>query len=212
MGIGKIDSFRTTDVRAVLGPVIDLAAEQKVAIVGLMHFNKKTDVTNAMLRISDSLAFVAAARHCYVVVDDKDNNRKLFLRAKNNLAPDHKALAYGFGVRAIGHDRQTGVTIEAPHIVWHPQHVDITATEAMEAAATGQTSHTQARDDAKKFLADILATGPVSKHEVEEAAEANCISERTLWRAKTELGVIAKKSGLNAGWTWELPQMQNWRI
>jgi hypothetical protein len=57
-----------------------------------------------------------------------------------------------------------------------------------------------------------LAEGPVAKKEIEEAAEGNGIAERTLFRAKTELGVIAKKSGLNAGWTWELPQMQNWRI
>jgi putative DNA primase/helicase len=40
-GIGKIDSFRTTDVRAVLTPLATLAAEMKVAIVGVMHFNKK---------------------------------------------------------------------------------------------------------------------------------------------------------------------------
>jgi hypothetical protein len=38
-------------VRAVLGPVVDLAAEIKVAIVGIMHFNKKIDITNVLLRI-----------------------------------------------------------------------------------------------------------------------------------------------------------------
>jgi putative DNA primase/helicase len=55
LGHGKVDSFRTTEVRAVLGPVCELAAELKVAIIGVMHFNKKTDVTNALLRVSDSL-------------------------------------------------------------------------------------------------------------------------------------------------------------
>jgi hypothetical protein len=163
-----------------------------------------------MLRISDSLAFVAASRHCYVVVDDDENKRKLFLRAKNNLAPDHKALAYGFGVLAVGHDRQTGVTIHARHIVWHPEHIDITATEA-GSRSHGQSLTRGARDSAKKFLADMLASGPIPKGDIEEAAKANCISERTLWRAKTELGITAKKSGLNAGWTWELPQTQ-WHI
>jgi hypothetical protein len=68
LGTGKIDSFRTTDVRAVLGPLVDLANELGVAFVGIMHFNKKTDVTNALLRISDSLAFGAAARHVYAVI------------------------------------------------------------------------------------------------------------------------------------------------
>ena len=62
LGVGKVDSFRTTDVRAVLAPVMDLARELEVAFIGILHFNKKTDVTNALLRISDSLAFGAAAR------------------------------------------------------------------------------------------------------------------------------------------------------
>jgi len=42
-------------------------------VLGVLHFNKKAEVTNAMLRISDSLAFAATARHCYVVVDDPEN-------------------------------------------------------------------------------------------------------------------------------------------
>jgi putative DNA primase/helicase len=209
LGIGKIDSFRTTDVRAVLAPVVELAAEHKVAIVGIMHFNKKTDVTNAMLRISDSLAFVATARHCYVVVDDPENKRKLFVKAKNNLAPDSKAMAYGFGLREVGQDRKTKETIWAPHILWHPQYVDVTTVEAMEAAAS--TKSPAARDSAKKFLSEMLANGPVPKHDIEEAAEANCISERTLWRAKDDLHIVAKKAGLKKGWTWQMPEKsQKW--
>src|SRR5262249_29920985 len=45
LGIGKVDSFRATDVRAVLGPLKELAEELNIAIVAIMHFNKKTDVT-----------------------------------------------------------------------------------------------------------------------------------------------------------------------
>jgi hypothetical protein len=204
LGVKKMDSFRTTDVRAVLGPVTELTTEMKVLILGIMHFNKKIDVTNALLRISDSLAFGATARHVYAVVDDAENKRKLFVKGKNNLAPkDAKALAYDFGTSEVGTDKQTGEIIRAPHIIWHPQHVDVTATEAMQ--ATNETKSPAARDDAKKFLADLLARGPVPKTEIEEAAEANCISERTLWRAKSELHVMAKKDAQNGGWTWRLP-------
>jgi DNA polymerase len=104
MGHGRIDTFRTSDVRSVLGPVVDLAAELMIEAIGIMHFNKKTDVTNALLRISDSLAFGAAARHVYGVVDDAENNRKLFVRAKNNLAEKSKdqTLSYSFNARTVG--------------------------------------------------------------------------------------------------------------
>lgn len=208
LGVGKIDSFRTTDVRAVLGPVVELAAELKLSVIGIMHFNKKIDVTNALLRISDSMAFGATARHVFAVVDDAENKRKLFVKGKNNLAANTvKALAYSFGVREVGKDRKSGLVIQAPCIEWHPKHVDVTATEAMQAATRSKSP--AARDDAKKFLVDLLAHCPVASVEIEEAAEANGIARRTLFRAKGELGVIAKKDGDNGGWTWRLPPSSN---
>src|SRR5262249_31343148 len=119
LGVGKIDSFRTTDVRAVLAPLVSLAAELKVAVVGLMHFNKKLDVTNALLRISDSLAFGATARHVYAVVNDAENKRRLFVRGKNNLAPsDQQALAFTIALREVGTDAKNDKPILAPHLVW----------------------------------------------------------------------------------------------
>jgi putative DNA primase/helicase len=209
LGVGKIDSFRGTDVRGVLAPLMELAAKHKVAIVGVMHFNKKADVTNAMLRITDSLAYVAAARHVYVVLDDPENERRLFVKAKNNLAPDTKALSYTVGIMTVGQDDQLGA-IQAPHVVWGTEHVNVTAAEAMEAEA-GAKSSTGARDIAKAFLRKMLAAGPVPKKDIEEAAEANGIAERTLFRAKADLGVIAKKCGYKEGWDWELPeQVQRW--
>ena len=63
LGVKQMDSFRTGDVRSVLGPVVLMAAELQISFLGIMHFNKKTDVTNALLRISDSLAYGATARH-----------------------------------------------------------------------------------------------------------------------------------------------------
>jgi hypothetical protein len=101
LGVGKVNNSSTTDVRAVLAPLTKLAEQKKILIIGIMHFNKKADVTNAMLRIADSLAYVAAARHLYVVVDDADNDKaRLFVKAKNNLAPDKRALRFFVGTRS----------------------------------------------------------------------------------------------------------------
>jgi putative DNA primase/helicase len=203
LGVGKIDSYRSTDVRAALSPLVDLAAELKVAFVGVMHFNKKIDVTNALLRISDSLAFGATARHCFAVVDDPENKRKLLVRGKNNLARQNlPALAYNFGVREVGIDPDTHEEIRAPHILWHAKHVDVTASEAMQAANGGKSP--AARDDAKELLRNLLADGPVLLDTLEEAAKADGISRRTLFRAKKELNVTSVKNG-EGKWLWELP-------
>src|SRR5262249_11750352 len=208
LGIGKIDSFRATDVRAVLGPLKEFAAELCLTILGIMHFNKKTDITNVLLRISDSLAYGAAARHVYGIVNDPDNHRKLFVKGKNNLAPpEQKTLAFGFSEREVGTDKQTGAPIRAPYIVWHPEPVDITATEAMQAAA--ECKSPSARDDAKQFLGTLLSGGAVASKEVHEAAKENGVSPRTLRRAKDELGVEVRRDGpMENGvhtWQWHLP-------
>jgi len=210
LGVGKIDSYRTTDVRGVLAPVTEFAAEKRLFVLGVLHFNKKAEVTNAMLRISDSLAFAATARHCYVVVDDPENERRLLVKAKNNLAPDTKALSYGVNAVAVGKDERTGNTIWAPRVVWGLEHVEITATQAMEAEAAGKAA-ANPRAAAKTFLAELLANGPVAKTEIDEAAKANCISVRTLMRAKAELGVVAKKTRMQGGWTWQLPEQPTLR-
>jgi hypothetical protein len=208
LGVKQIDSFRTSDVRAVLTPLIVLAARKRVAIIGVMHFNKKVDVTNALLRISDSLAFGAVARHVYGIIDDVENDRKLFVRAKNNVAARaaNNTLAYRFGLRDVGIDDETNEKISAPYILWEPNYVDVTAVEAMQAVVDNRSL--SAKDEARKIITDLLAAkGVAPSTEIEEAAEANGISARTLRRARGELGIIVEKDRRTADgkWYWEMP-------
>src|SRR5262249_54917467 len=150
-------------------PLKDMAEELHVAVIGIAHFNKKDDVKSALLRVSDSIAYVAAARHVYAVLDDpEDKNSKLFVKAKKNLAPDKKALSYGMGVKKVGHDAKLDVDINAPYIVWHPQHVEITANEAMQAA-----SGHAAKREAREFLLERLEAGPLKADDLFEEAEQN---------------------------------------
>ncbi len=205
LGVGKVDSFRTTDVRAVLGPLVELAAELQVAIVGVMHFNKKIDITNALLRISDSLAFAATARHVYGVIDDAENKRKLWCAPRTTSHQEQaiKTLAFRFGVarsaptgnREGDHGRRT---------FSGTQHVDVTAMEAMQAAADNKSP--AARDEAKKFLVDMLADGPVAKTEIEDAAEANGICRaNAIPRESRTQSPRQRDKGKDGLWRWQLP-------
>jgi DNA polymerase I-like protein with 3'-5' exonuclease and polymerase domains len=208
LGLGVVDSYRTSDVRAVLGPLKDLAEEMNAAVIGIMHFNKKVDVTNVLLRVSDSLAFVAAPRHVFGVIYDPENNRTLVVSAKNNLADaeqKRKSLAYHFEVKQVGVDRK-GKPIERPFIVWNPGYVDVSATEALSAVSENKAP--AALDDAKDFLRSRLAAGGgrAPQAEIEEAAEAEGISNKTLRRAKKALGIKAEKDKTaNGQWFWVMP-------
>jgi DNA polymerase I-like protein with 3'-5' exonuclease and polymerase domains len=208
-GKGGVDSFRDTDVRAVLGPLVQLAVDQRIAIIAIMHFNKKIDVTNALLRISNSLAFGGVARHVFAVTKDVANSRRLMTRAKNNIASEanNKTLAFHFETRQVGKDWRDGRSIEAPFIAWEEGYVDITATEAL--SAVNENKAPGALDDAKDFLRDMLVAGGgrALKTDIEEAAEAEKISDITLRRAKKALKVRAEKDRQvkDGKWYWALP-------
>jgi DNA polymerase len=190
-----VDAFRDSDVRAVLTPLVHLARERQIAVIVVMHFNKKVDITNALLRISNSLAFGGVARHVFTVTDDPENGRKLMARAKNNLAAkdENKTLAFHFDARTIGTDPDSGEIIRAPFVVFEEGYVDVTATEAL--SAVNENKSPAARDTAKSFLEDMLSNGPIAAADIEEAAEANGIAKRTLYRAKAELKIRAVKDG-----------------
>jgi hypothetical protein len=65
------------------------------------------------------------------------------------------------------------------------------------------------RRDAAEFLRDLLRNGPMRAKEVYASAKANGISERTLNRAKADLGVLSDKTGQpgkdGQEWHWMMP-------
>lgn len=210
---GKVNNHMNAEVRSFLTPLTDMAAEKHIFVLGVVHFNKKVDVTSAMLRISDSLAYVAAARHVYVVVNDPEiEGRRLFVKAKNNLSPDNKALSYFTQAKKVGFDEKLQKEIWAPYVVWGTEHVKVTANEAMQAEGGGASQF--ARREAKQFLLDRMEPGtPVGGATLIEEAEANGIAERTLRRAQKELRIRAykPKGSLDGQWVWELPAVSKSR-
>jgi hypothetical protein len=133
--------------------------------------------------------------------------RRLFVRAKNNDAAesDNQTLAFHVDAREVGEDPVTKTPIRAPFVVWQLGYVDITATEAMQAAAESKAPGQ--RDTAKEFVKGLLGGGPVPVTEIEEGAKAALISSRTLERAKVVLKVIVYKDRAtpHGKWFWRLP-------
>ena len=87
--LGVTDSHKNAEVRGLLTPLSDIAAKHHTAIVGVTHLNKAVGQMDAMMRLSGSIAFVAAARSAYLVASDRDDKtRRLFLPLKNNLGPE----------------------------------------------------------------------------------------------------------------------------
>ena len=200
--LGGTDSHRNADIRSLLAPLAKLAGELNSAIVGVSHLNKSAG-SDALMRVTGSLAFVAAARAAYLVVKDaNDPLRRLFVNAKNNLGPDQ---GNGLAFRVVPKTLESG--IETSCLEWEKELVNMTANEALVAlgAGAGDSNGYSAMNEAKDFLLDILADGPMLASQVEASAKVAGHSKQTIRRAREELGILVDKEGYQGPSIWSTP-------
>ena len=189
---GQTDSHKNAEVRALLAPLADLAGRSHAAVVAVTHLNK-TGGPKAVYRAMGSLAFAAASRAVWAVVQDPDDrHRRLFLPAKLNLAQDPLGLAY---------------RVEDGRIAWEPDPVAMHADDAFRAEAAGpkKPDRPTRRDEAEGWLREFLAGGPRPSKEVSEYGQEAGFTLITLRRAFKAMGGKPTKGDFAGGWQWALP-------
>lgn len=200
LGAGRIDTRRTADVRAVLSPLKDFAEAHNITVLGLTHPSKT--VTKAMNAATGSQAFIAAARSAYLFTremnDGQETGRTLMLPIKNNLAPRKEGLAFRISARLIGHGE-----IVAPYVDWDSAPITMSADEAlaatMEATGGSAAASRDALGEAVFFLREeFSASERVEASIIDKQARKAGISQRTLKRARKELGVVSRREGFGA--------------
>ena len=193
--MGRTDTFMDSAVRSVLGPFVEMASKRKITIIAIMHL-RKAEAT-AILRVSGSVGFVAAARIVWGFGDDPNNpDRHIMVGIKNNLAKILPPLAY-----RISSDEP----YEPPFIEWIND-MEITNLHADDVLNNNpRQKHARARDHAEEWLRKLLQDGPVPQQRIEAEAERQEFSWRTIRRAKDDLGVRSRKASFGRGWLWELP-------
>jgi hypothetical protein len=121
-----------------------------------------------------------------------DENERVVCVIKSNLAEKPPALSFEI---VEGQFRWRGETTVTPSALLGPE--------------KGTEAHSQL-EDARRFLTDLLSSGPVLVKTVMAEAKAAGIAWRTVERAKTSLRVTASRCG-EAGrrgggiWSWSLP-------
>jgi len=200
--LGRVDSHRNAEVRAVLAPLAEMAAGVEAAIVCVSHLNK-TGGPEAMLRVMGSLGFVAAARGAYLVAKDpEDGDRRLFLPMKNNLAEDRGGLAF----RVRGRDLGSGIVTSC--VEWDAEPVTMTADEALVPAVDPEDGETTAKAEAEGWLRETLKGGDSMDGKLLKGlARDSEISVRTLYRAANAIGVVMLSGGFGKPRRWHLCPM-----
>jgi putative DNA primase/helicase len=187
--MGRVDTHRDAEIRRVLAPLADLASRRGIAVVGVMHL-KKGD-TSALLRVSGSIGFVAAARVVWGFGEDPDAaESRIMVAVKNNLAPLGNGLAYRI--------EATGAT---PRIVWQQGAVTIDANAVLSFDRGEHSERGSRRNEAEKWILDLLDSGnEIPFTEIIKKAKQAGFSQRTLERIKKSCGARSVKR--NGIWHW----------
>jgi len=129
----KLDSHKDAEVRMALDPLVRLAHETRIAMIGLIHVNKSQE-GDLMNRLMASRAFGAIVRVVLFsakydplgeeddeesVMEDIDPARFVFGQIKNNLAEKVPVtLKYHMASVILGYDQEAEEDIEAPELHW----------------------------------------------------------------------------------------------
>ncbi len=183
-----------SSIRHGLQPLLDFTARLGCNLLGIGHFGKpgQGKSRNPTDRVLDSVAWVNAARNVLVAAQDRkhENGDCVVTNSKINIAK--KSAGYKYRIEStsiLGPDmeRITGVA----RILWL-EAVQGTAEEIMASMEPGDGEgggDGRKIGQAKRDLEIALSKEPRTK---EQLITGLGYSERTLWRAKKELGITTK--------------------
>lgn len=188
----RIDSHKDAEVRRVLSPLTALAEKMNFAVKGIMHL-RKADIT-ALLRVSGSIGFVAAARVVWGFGKDPDTDQLVMVPIKNNLAPMGQGIGYTI-------EDVNGI----PRIKWGCA-INVSADDALSSELRERSDRGARGEEARDWLKEILNNGPVPEPQIKAKAQHEGLKWRTVRRAKVALKVRSQKTSMGGGWSWELPE------
>lgn len=197
--MGKVDSNNNAEVRSVLGPLADMAARCRLAVVMVTHMNKSGS-GNSVYRGIGSIAFNAAARATWTVIradheknHDYTESTRLFLCSKLNIAKDHNGRSYDLVSTSDGGVR----------LAWSEEALNMRADDAMNDSAPAPGPRPEKIEGCMELIADELAGGPLSSATVQDRCRAAGYSSKVIREARDRLGVLAEQRGRQ--WVSMLP-------
>ena len=186
---GDVNLFRENEVRAMLYPLARLAARFNLAMVLILHLNKKTDQP-AKYRGLGSVAFRNVARSVLLVGPVPEHpGSSLLMQEKPNLTAKQAGSAM--------FNLETAPYSQFARVEWERDWQEVGNADDV---LNGKKPSRQ--QNAVKFLRNLLADGPMSASQVYADGREAGFSEITLRRAKANAEVISRK--VDREWEWRL--------
>lgn len=183
----SVDMYRANESRGFMRPLAMLAREMNVAILVVRHL-RKAAADSAIQRGQGSMDFIASVRSgLAVIAHPNDPDTRVFAHTKANYSKKGPSIAF----EVI--DTDGGST---PKIKWNGV-IEQNADQLMQTAKKATPV-----ERAEATIADWLSAGEMPARTAIDRLVAAGFSERTIDRAKDNLGVV---SGRGPGAKWRLP-------
>jgi len=192
------------EVRPVLNKLAKWAREHELAVLGINHLNKKTDL-EALHRVAGARAWVSVARLNFLLAKGQTDGLRHLCPLKLNLAPDGEG-SLDYAIKATTVPADHGERIQAPVIEWRGKgHATVDQLTASKPRASDGSM-----DPAEVFLKQVLEprgewkesapivakaweTAQISQDRLAkwlkrlggEWKNSNTVPRRTLWRLPT---------------------------
>ncbi|MCJ7586739.1 MAG: AAA family ATPase [Candidatus Aminicenantes bacterium] len=187
---GKVNTNSDAHMRAILTPLKTMAEETGVAVVGVAHLNKSSQM-DMMYRIGGSIGIMGVARSVWLIRWNRDpDGVRYFQSMKSNRKAGIPGLAFNINK---GNGDVTFLDVPVPTAI------ELLSSTFGEAGAA----------EVQGWLREQLASGPKSSKEILEAAEQEGFSPGMVYRAKKSLGLKKPQriGGVGRGhgyWEWSL--------
>lgn len=175
---GKIDMFKSNEVRSIMGPISDVARRTNTSVIIVGHDRKNKEGAMQDLA-SGSADFVNSVRSTLYVTEDKYG--KAMWHAKANYGPKGPGIAFTFNENVF---------------TWGDLRDE--KEPVYGRGGDGERPH----NIAEAFIVELLKEGPVPATEVTIAAEAEGINMRTLNRVKRDLSIMSDARRVDGKLIW----------
>lgn len=188
---GGKDIYKDDQVRDITTPLKAMAERLGMAVVLVMHTNKSA-TTNAKYKAANASAWINACRMAWMFAEDSgDPCRRTMTNAKNNLVYNASGLSFSF-------DEHDGC------LKWDAEPLNKSSSQILEEQAENDKS--APRREAADWLRSALAGGSMDSKKLLALAKEDGLAEKTLRRAKKDMGIVSSPDGYGKGWKWSLPE------
>ena len=199
------DSNKSSDVRAGLQPIVDLAQELNCAIIGITHYRKGSGSPNVSDDVLGSQAYIAVPRVAWGTKRRDSDQACVLAIIKNNLAPVIGGYEYSIEPCVVYNEQ--GQAIETSRIVWGEYRAQ-SAAQLFKEYGFDAEEEPDNLSEPIRILIDLLKDGSAHKvGKIKQLVEQqSAVSWRSVQRAASKLKLIRQRSNtFQAESTWQLP-------